>query len=438
MPWDNKLGDYRNIVSGDYYIANQEPHVYMHQSNIVDVQDANGNTQKVAQWDETFADLNIEVAPTTVFAIQLPDQYGKYKLPAQYYQGGNKFNPDENYLYTFDGKFVNDEAMPNYTGLTAEQPVLLNNSYPANIDARKIEELTGGKVQYYNYDAGTFMNTDATTETILLRPQHGFIFTPAAGKTSLEITTAMIAGGDTKSRSVEVTLPTFSLNLFNANTGIGYSNVVVKVDEMMAEGEQAPTNVEKVFAPNYDSPELYVLANDARYSRFTTNSNSVVIPLGIRLKQDMNIKFERAYFSNFSEAILTDIYTGKEINLLRNTHTTETLLKGDIEGRFFLNLKVAENDYKEDEDNGIITDVEDVLDESAAINIYVEDKGKTIKVVSVDANLQTIYVSDMTGRTDQYNVSGNAVCLRLPVAQGVYMVHVVADNATKTEKVVLK
>ena len=433
MPWDNELQAYRNIKSGDYFIKNQEPHVYMHAAKLVETSD--GIT---GQWDETFADLTVEVKPTTVFAIQLPDQYGKYKLPAAYYQGGNKFNPDQNYLYSFDGKFVNDEALPYYTGLTAGQPALLNNSYPANIDARQIESLTGGKIQYYNYESGTFHNTDATTDAILLRPQHGFIFTPAEGKNSLPITTEMIAGGDTKTRSVEVTLPTLSLNLFNANTGVGYSNVVVKVDEMLAEGEQAPTNVEKVFAPNYGSPELYILANDARYSRFTTNSNSVVIPLGIRLKQDMNIKFERAYFSNFSEAILTDIYTGKEINLLRNTYTTETLLKGDIEDRFFLNLKVAENDYKEDEDNGIITDVEDVLDESAAINIYVEDKGKTIKVVSVDANLQTIYVSDMTGRTDQYNVSGNAVSLRLPVAQGVYMVHVVADNATKTEKVILK
>lgn len=433
MPWDKELKDYRNLKSGDYFIKNHEPHVYMHAARLVET--SGGIT---GQWDETFADLTVEVKPTTVFAIQLPDQYGKYKLPAAYYQGGNKFNPDQNYLYTFDGKFVNDAALPTYSELTAGKPALLNNSYPANIDARKIESLTGGKIQYYNYESGTFHNTDATTDAILLRPQHGFIFTPAEGKSSLEITTAMIASGDTKTRSAEVTLPTLSLNLFNANTGIGYSNVVVKVDEMLAEGEQAPTNVEKVFAPNYGSPELYILANDTRYSRFTTNNNSVVIPLGVRLKQAMNIKFERAYINNYSEVILTDTYTGKEINLLRNTYTTETLVEGDIEGRFFLNLKVAENDYNEDGDEDITTDVEDVLEESAAINIYVAEDGKTINVVSVDTNLQTIYVSDMTGRTDQYNVSGNAVSLRLPVAQGVYMVHVVADNATKTEKVILK
>jgi hypothetical protein len=433
MPWDKELKDYRNLKSGDYFIKNHEPHVYMHAARLVET--SGGIT---GQWDETFADLTVEVKPTTVFAIQLPDQYGKYKLPAAYYQGGNKFNPDQNYLYTFDGKFVNDAALPTYSELTAGKPALLNNSYPANIDARKIESLTGGKIQYYNYESGTFHNTDATTDAILLRPQHGFIFTPAEGKSSLEITTAMIAGGDTKTRSAEVTLPTLSLNLFNANTGVGYSNVVVKVDEMLAEGEQAPTNVEKVFAPNYGSPELYILANDTRYSRFTTNNNSVVIPLGVRLKQAMNIKFERAYINNYSEVILTDTYTGKEINLLRNTYTTETLVEGDIEGRFFLNLKVAENDYNEDGDEDITTDVEDVLEESAAINIYVAEDGKTINVVSVDTNLQTIYVSDMTGRTVQHNASGNAASLRLPVTQGVYLVQVIGDKTTRTEKVILK
>ena len=78
------------------------------------------------------------------------------------------------------------------------------------------------------------------------------------------------------------------------------------------------------------------------------------------------------------------------------------------------------------------------MEESAAINIYVAEDGKTINVVSVDTNLQTIYVSDMTGRTVQHNASGNAASLRLPVTQGVYLVQVIGDKATRTEKVILK
>lgn len=434
MPKDAKTGEYRNIVSGDYFIKSQEPHVYMHAAKLVETSD--GIT---GQWDETFADLTVEVSPTTVFAIQLPDQYGKYKLPAAYYQGGNKFNPDQNYLYTFDGKFVNDEALPNYTGLTAGTPALLNNSYPNNIDARKIESLTGGTVQYYSYESGTFHNTDATTDAILLRPQHGFIFTPATGKESLAITKEMLAGGDTKTRNAEITLPTLSLNLINANTGVGYSNVVVKVDELLAEGEVAANNVEKVFAPNVGSPELYIVANDAMYSRYTANSTSVVIPLGVKLKKDMNIKFSREYFKNFSEATLVDKHTGKETNLLRNTYTTETLVAGNIEGRFFLNLGVALEEEEENpsDDDNVSTDVEESDIAEGAINIFTDNEN-TIRVITNGVELKAIYVSDMAGRTMKYDVKGFAAKLQLPVAQGVYTVNVIGDTANRTEKVILK
>ena len=434
-PYDTTLGDYRNIVSGDYFIKNQTPHVYMHEAKL----DANGN----ASWDETFADLNIEVPATKVFAIQIPDEYGKYKLPAAYYNqwNGTHYDPTEPISYTnFDGRFVNDDELPVYSGLTASTNVLLNNCYPANIDARKIETLTGGTVQYYDYNSGTFMNTDATTDAVLLRPQHGFIFKPASGKTSLEITTEMLAGGDTKSRSAEVTLPTLSLNLYNANTGVGYSNVVVKVDNMLAEGEVAPSNVVKVFSPNVESPELYIVANDEIYSRYSVANESQMIPLGVRLKKDMNIKFERAYFQNFSEATLIDTHTDKEINLLRNTYTTETLVAGEIEGRFFLNLGVV---VEEEEDNNGDDNVSTELEENeelanGAINIFVDDADNTIKVVTNDVELQVIYVSDMAGRTMKYDVKGYAANLKLPVAQGVYTVSVIGDTASRTEKVILK
>ena len=439
MPKDAKTGQYRNIVSGDYYIANQEPHVYMHKAKLVETTNSKGETEMVTTWDETFADLDVEVASTSVFAIQLPDQYGKYKLPAAYYQGGNKFNPDQAYSYTFDGKFVNDEAMPNYTGLTAGEPVLLNNSYPVNIDAKKLENLTGGTIQYYD---GSWKNTEATSGDVLLRPQHGFVFTPAEGKNSLTITKEMLAGGDTKSRSAEITLPTLSLNLINANTGVGSSNVVVKVDELLAEGEIATSNVEKVFAPNVGSPELYIVANDAMYSRYTANSSSVVIPLGVRLKKDMNIKFSREYFKNFSEATLIDKYNDKEINLLRNTYTTETLVAGDIEGRFFLNLGVAIEEEEEDkeetpDDENVSTTIEENEELPGAINIFVQNDN-TIRVVTNEVELKAIYVNDMAGRTMKYDVKGFAASLKLPVSQGVYTISVIGDTANRTEKVILK
>ncbi|MBR2493516.1 MAG: T9SS type A sorting domain-containing protein, partial [Paludibacteraceae bacterium] len=438
-PFDEN-GNPRNIKSGDYFITGQTPHVYMHKAEIV------GDK---AKWDETFTSLETEVEPTTVFAIQVPDQYGKYKLPARYYNTSNKtnFNPDEPIEYgkyagskgPFNGEFVNQSSVPTYTGLTAGQPVLLNNSYPANIDAKVLESVSGGTVQYYNYESGTFLNTSSTSEQVLLKPQHGFIFTPAVGENSLTIENVegMFVNGNTRSRSLEVEVPTLSINVVNANTGVAFGNAVVRYDELLANGEESASNVEKVFSPNQDAPELYIIANDKMYSRLDVNPSTTVIPLGVRLKQDMNIKFIKEYFNGFSYATLVDTYTDKETDLLRNSYITETLVAGDIEGRFFLNLQLADDSNEEDDDDNVSTEVEEDDATNGAINIFV-DESNNIRVATNGVELQTIYVSDMAGKTMKYNVRGYAATLNLPVAQGVYTLNVIGDKANRTEKVILK
>ena len=92
-----------------------------------------------------------------------------------------------------------------------------------------------------------------------------------------------------------------------------------------------------------------------------------------------------------------------------------------------------QDDFKEDDD--FVTDITDVTD--ASINIYAVDQ-QIIKVIANDVELQTIYVNDMTGRMMRYDASGSYAELQLPVSQGVYLVHVIGDKATRTEKVVLK
>jgi hypothetical protein len=302
-----------------------------------------------------------------------------------------------------------------------------------------LEKVSGGTVQYYNYESGTFLNTSSTSEQVLLRPQHGFIFTPAAGKPSLTIDNVegMFVNGNTRSRSLEVDVPTLSINLVNANTGVAFGNAVVRYDELLASGEESASNVEKVFSPNQDAPELYIIANDKMYSRLDVNPKTTVIPLGVRLKQDMNIKFIKEYFNGFSYATLVDTHTGKETDLLRNSYITETLVAGDIEGRFFLNLTpVTEDNKEEDDDDNVSTEVEENFAEKA-INIFV-DESNNIRVATNGVELQTIYVSDMAGKTMKYNVKGYAATLNLPVAQGVYTLNVIGDKANRTEKVILK
>ena len=72
------------------------------------------------------------------------------------------------------------------------------------------------------------------------------------------------------------------------------------------------------------------------------------------------------------------------------------------------------------------------------INIYTNEADNSINVVTNGVELQTIYMSDMAGKTMSYEVSGYNANLRLPVAQGVYTIYVIGDKANRTEKVILK
>ena len=426
-PWDETLRDYRDIKSGDYYIPSQLPHVYMHEAVV---------EGKSAKWDKTFTSLEVPVPATKVFAITIPDQYGKYKIAAKYYNKyyGGDYDANDPINYVFTGEFVNDTELPSYKSLTAGQPVLLNNSYPANIDAKKI---VGGSVLYYNYDAGSFMSINAVPDpSLALKPQHGFLFIP--NSSTLTIEEGWIMDGTTRTRSGEYEMPVFSLNLYNANTNKGYSNVAFGEDEFLAEGEQSFNDTEKIFASSSATPELYIILNDGQYSYVEVPSNVKTIPLGVRLAEAMNIRFEKAWFRGFTQVILVDTKTGKEYNLLEKSYTTETLEPGDIEGRFYINIEEAPVVEEPEEGGDISTEVEENIEEAVGINIYVEKADNTVKVVTNGVELKEILVSDMAGRTITYQVGGYSASLKLPVPIGVYMINVIGDKASRTEKVILK
>ena len=440
-PWDEELDNYRDVKSGDYFVPNQLPHVYMHKAKL-ESQVVNGGTNWVTKWDETFASLEEQVPVQSIFAIRIPDQYGPYKLSyanyTKYGFGTPEYGPDDAIKYSnFTGKFVNESSLPVYKGLTPGKPALLNNSYPCCIDPAKIPA-SAGTVLCYNYtDNDWHAPNSFERKEVLINPQHGFVFTPAEGKTSFEVTKDMFVGADTRSRSAEIELPTLSLSLRNANTLVGASSVVLRVDELLGD-EESLANTPKVFATNAGTPELYIIANDKLYTTYDVKSSSEIIPLGVKLKQDMNVVFKKIYSKDLEKAILVDTHTDREYNLLERSYTTETLVAGDIEGRFFLNLGVSENtdDNEDTSDDFISTEVEED-DANKAINIFV-DETKTIRVITNGVELKAIYVSDMSGRTMRYDVSGFAASLKLPVAQGVYTVNVIGDTANRTEKVILK
>ena len=445
-------GDYRFITSNDYF-CNYTPQVYMHRAEIVQEGEFVNAT-----WGDTFADLDKGVEPTTVYAINVPDQYGKYKAPSRiYYQGlaGGTNDPDKlqdgvkpHSFGPFTGRFVNDASMPEYgTGennlenLTGGTAYLFNNSYPCNIDPKKIQESGLGNIMCYDYDGGAFVSIDARAVESTLKPQHGFIFIPE-NNGKLTINENWLVDGDTKSRSAEYEEPIFSIQLDNAEYGLhGYSNLVVKRDELLADNEDSPLNVRKVIAPNENTPEIYAIAFDEELARVCVNNMNKTIPLGIYLHKPMKVKFSKCYSKNVISAMLVDTYTNEEYDLMDRTYTTETLGSGNIDGRFFLNITTLDDDYyveDEEDDDNVSTDVEEnTLDENA-INIFVRESDNAIRVLTSGVELREIYVSDMSGRTMRYNVNGYSASIKLPVPNGVYLVQVIGDKLTRTEKVILK
>ena len=431
-PYNETTKEYRNIVSGDYF-KQHLPQVYMRETVV---------EGDMVSWTKTFPDLDTPVLPNTVFAINVPDEYGEYFKSAATYnkENGTNYDPKAAISYTFDGRFVvSEDNKPGeeyvYTGLNSKGKNLLNNVYPCNLDAKLIESMNLGSVSVYDYVNGSFVSTDATgSDVVTIKAQQGFVFTPKAGD-SFTLTDAILAEGSTRTRSIERPLPTFSLSVDNANTtDPGASNIVLKYDEQEVGFYNATLNTPKTFTRNLYTPEAYIISNDAYYSRMYVGAGVTKVPLGIALRRAMNVTFQQVYNEGFTTMILVDEKTGKEYDLLTRSYTTDKLAKGTTEGRFYLKFAVEEQDDFQDDDD-LATDITDVTD--ASINIYAVDQ-KIIKVIANDVELQTIYVNDMTGRMMCYDASGSYAELQLPVAQGVYLVHVIGDKATRTEKVILK
>ncbi len=446
-PFDTEKNDgtTRNVNSGDYF-RNFEPQIYMH-GTVVD-----GNT---ISWGKTFGDLNVNVTPDTVFAINASVLYGKYYDTAEDYlkYEGIKVDDKAPIPYRFTGRFAVEEyeteGAYQYTLKKTNDKNLINNVYPCNLDAKYIEEQGFGTINVYDYNIASFVSTSEASPTgnVYIKAQNGFVFTPNEGK-QLKLTNDILAEGSTRTRAGEIPLPTFSLNVDNANTTKpGASNIVVRYDEFLGTSEESLLNTPKVFTRNSDTPEAYIIHNDGKYTRLDAGKEKVTIPLGVRLMKPMNLTFEKVYNEGYDEVVLVDTKTQKFYNLLKRTYTTDVLSEGDTEGRFYLNLTVSGDDDLDDEgdnpggddivdDDDVSTEVEETIEEPQ-INIYTVDNS-IVRVSSVGTVLKTIYVSDMTGRTDEYSVDGNYVELQLPVSSGVYTVTVVGETASKIGKVILK
>lgn len=420
-PWDDKTKQYRNLKSGDYYIANHLPHVYMRRAKMV------GDN---ADWDEAFTSLDVEVNPDRVFVIYVSNQYGEYKHSAETYnkKNGTSFSATAPHQYPdIKGIFADEEEARTYKVVDGNR--LFNNTYPCNLDAEMV-----GNVSVYSYADASFSPAEPGA---IIKPQHGFILN--TGTTLTIDPNTMLTGGDTKSRSAVATLPKFYLHAINATSGEEQqSKIIVKYDAAHDGLAPASMDASKVFSvSNTNTPELYMLAYDNKYARLHTHKPIQTIPLGIMLQVDMRVHFKLSDVDGFEKVTLYDAVADKEFNLTESPDLYLDLKAGDYVGQYFLNVTLQE-ETDDNIDDDTTTDIEEDIAGQTAINIYTNGGEKSVQIVTNGVELQQIYVSDMTGRTMRYDAEGTAATIQLPVVDGIYLVQVIGDNATRTEKVILK
>ena len=430
---DDSKTEVRNLLSNDYYM-NHFPHVYMHQAVM------SGNT---VAWNNPFADLTIPVPADEVYAINVANEYGYYKLKAQTYYTAMDNDPNmvddgsRPKTISFSGRFLNDKSLPNYGTLNAGVNNLICNTYPANIDVEELKSAVDGTVQIYNYTDGSF----ETVDTGVILSQNGFVLCPSeAGE--VELPRSVFRNDSTNVRSSMVALPEFRLVVTNIADPKS-SNVLISIDDLKEDVINYSTDAPKLYnSTDKKLPELYVMRYDKDWSGIAIPTMEEPIPVGVKtFRNNVSVKFSLRDVESMGTIILEDRMEGKSYNLtLGEECIIEALPKGDTEGRFFLNLTAApEEELPNDDEEGddVTTEVEDEIASESGISIIGNSEGIIVSS-SADIELLTIIVNDMSGKSAAYKVSGQYAEIKLPVAQGVYTVNVIGDTASKTGKVILK
>ena len=430
-PWDkddegNTLETTRVMVSGDYFVPNQLPHVYMHEAYIT--------SENKVDWDESFAPLGVPLYESTVFAIRIPNQYGPKKHTASRYNRDNntKFNPKDPITYNYVGRFINEDAMPEYEGLEVSKPKLLTNTYPANINAMALAEGAKGTVQIYDY---TDKGYREAKEGDLILSQHGFVFTPNTNE-SLVIKNEYIVNSETGHRSAKVEIPYCNIKLSNIAASTA-SEIVVRYDELKEDNADYSVDAPKIYSRTNTVPDLYAIRYEKNWASVTVPTIEDAIPLGVRVSASNQAFTFSLLESNMEEdVILEDRATGKTYNLSQGAkYTVSDLVPGDSEGRFYLNLRAAEVPEEETPGDDVTTEIEDIKD-TGGIDIFTQESSIIVSS-SEDVKLQTVVISDIAGRTQVYNVSGRYIQIDLPVSAGIYTVNVIGDKQTRVEKIKL-
>ena len=420
-------GDAREVQSGDFYIADQKPHVYMQHFTV------ESNTFKPGI---PFTSLTEEVATNSAFGIMIPDQYGPLKVPASRYYTRYENNPamvndgTAPKTFNFEGRFANEGAMPQYSATTSW--TFVNNSYPANLNVAKLRyDNSGLQAKVYDYNDKSWTDVESSnTESgaVYVKPNNGFAIKASSAKT---VTTKQDEYGSGSTTYYKRAFDDTYLRLRVQNT----SDATASTLTIRYNGEM----IDKAFSYNESTPEIYVADGDAIYSSYGIDDAAKVIPLSLRNKQakgNLSVMFSLNAMEGFESVVLEDRLNNKTYDLTEGEQPFFSgIAPGDCIGRFYLNINYAYEDVTsvdEGESDGSGS-------ESRGIEIYEANSKQVVISSSDNVMLEQVYITDMSGRTTvkalpdaHYNV------LSLDGLQGVYVIKAVGDSASRTEKVIVK
>lgn len=429
---NGESGDVRNVISGDYFIAQQKPHVYMHQAYF--------NEDEV-NWHTSFPDLDVTVNCDQVFAIQVPDMYGPYKLPAAMhyaYMEPNedmKNDGDRPKTYTFTGRFYNDQQYTTYYGLKPGEPNLICNTYPCNIDPTRVPN---GTVQVFNYKPENDAKTSASgsfgdPNGNPIKPQHGFVYTPNTGITTLTITADMLVDGNTRFRSATAVNPYCYVAVKNSQSETHEGSYVKVTYDTEAHYLSFDLNHDapKVFVATPTVPDLYIEQFDKKWASLHVPQAESYLPLGVEVKNDMPLTFSVMDAKGYDRILLEDKATGQVYDLLQGAVQLTNLPAGTYQNRFYLFTQVA---YSEDED--VPTDITDVVVEKGIQGSF---HNQLVTATALGGEtLKEAQISNLTGVTTTIALSGQYQQFALPQVAGVYIVRLLGEETQYTFKAIVK
>lgn len=422
-PWDESgNGEVRNILSQDYFLYHL-PQVYMHEAII--------DQNKDVTWDSTFIDLDKEVPHDKAFAIYIANEYGPNYWPASTYDynHGTSFADDQEHphKYTFTGHFYNESSVIEYNNLTPQEPVMLCNTYPASIDAYALHNDVNGTIQYYDYTSKSFKSA---TEGAVIMPQNGFVFTPNQDATSITIDAKYMKTTATENRSAVIAPTVCRIKANNAARSVS-SEISIQYDQEKEDVADFSIDAPKLFAKEtYGLPDVYVIRHDANWADITIPDMTEPIPLGVTInssKQTFTLEMTQ---NNMPYTwVLEDRATATVYDLSNGeVCTVSGLKKGDYKGRFYLHATPTQ---QEDSD---VTAVEDVPAQNNNIDIFVQENTVIVSATQ-EAQLQSIVVSDMVGRSTTYPGNEQYYQLAMPQKHGIYIITVISDGGIVTQKV---